>query len=226
MKFLRENNLTFPEDLRIAEDFNFWVKALVKAKKISYINEWLYNYRQDFDNNSSATGDVDSSKALDFGKSLKDIHGFIENQGGYSNKKLGSAMKRAVVDHSLYALDITEKNLGLNKKVFDYLHDDILVYFGVTKADCHHPPHAERLGHILTGDYEGYIFGKLYEYKTYSNELVYEVDLYKKRLSNKEIEVAELSGRVEYMNSLKGMVRTPLGKVKQLAKRATKKIIR
>ena len=52
-EFLNKNNIRFPQNIKIAEDHIFKIQAIVKADKISIIDDFLYYYLADRENSSS-----------------------------------------------------------------------------------------------------------------------------------------------------------------------------
>ena len=69
-KFLKENNLTFKENLPLSEDGVFAFHALEKSEKVIYINEFLYHYRK---HSESATFKYRKDAVLDYTKGMKEL---------------------------------------------------------------------------------------------------------------------------------------------------------
>lgn len=46
LDFLKENNLKYPVNIERSEDVNFNIRAFEAARRMGYMNEYLYNYRQ------------------------------------------------------------------------------------------------------------------------------------------------------------------------------------
>ena len=225
-KLVTDNKLEFPQDLKIAEDLVFVAKALFLAKSIVLSDEVIYNYRQDFDNNHSAIGKIDESKAFDFYKSLQEIRQFLKSQKLLEKKTIRDSFKQVVLIHSLFNLEISEKDHEVHKMVFDKINSEILEEFDISRDETvSQNPISE---FIYTGDYDKYLIYRLSDLKQYTLNRVDAVGYLENQLKESNEKVAELQSVIEDLNSEMGQkrsvlraIRTPLSRIK----RFTKKII-
>ncbi len=216
------NKITFPEDLKIAEDLVFVTEAFFTAKTLYFTGEALYYYRTDFDNEHSAIGGISEEKAFDFGVALKYIESFLGDKNYLRKKQVKDALLRAVVTHSLYALDIVERDATVHRKVFTYLRDDVFTYFNI-EIGVIDSSQRKKTELIVENKYDEYILARLREVKAYLYNRLdaigwLERDV-EREIGARDETIAQLRGEIAYLKSTRGMIRTPLSKVKQRIQR-------
>ena len=224
-----DNNLKFPKDLKTAEDLVFVAKALFLAKSIILTDKIVYHYRQDFDNNHSAIGKVDRSKAFDFYKSLQEIKRFLKSQKLLDKKTIDKSFKRTALIHSIFNLQISEKNPEVHRMVFDKINSEILGEFGidrdmVTSQDSF-------LEFLYDGDYDKYLIHRLANLKSYTLNRVDAVGYLENKLDQANAEKAELSAivgclrdEIGYRRSVKRVMKYPFSRMKSLSRKIAGKI--
>lgn len=220
-EFIVENNLKFPVGLRIAEDLVFTAKAFFLADRITLTDDVVYNYRQDFDNNHSAIGKVDENKALDFYKALREIREFLINKDFLSNREVDSAFKDTVMQHSLFNLQISEKDPEVHKLIFNKIHKDIFTEFDIAKADI--KKDQQILGYIYDGDYEGHLIYRLNEMKNYALNKVDAVGWLEGKLEQSYESIDALNGKIKYQESIRYFIKYPFIKIKRVLGRVIRK---
>ena len=93
----------FRFDLGIAfDDVPFHVKSMVRAKKISFVNEFLYHYRLDNLNSVNHT----SSNGFDIFKIITIVEDFLKSEGVFN--ELEYEFNKFVIDHVLYYIITTD----------------------------------------------------------------------------------------------------------------------
>ena len=216
--FIIKNNIIFPTDIKIGEDFEFLAKAYLNAKNMVYIKDVVYYYRQDFSNDYSATGNVGLSKALDFGHALKNVNKYAKkiNPG---NNIFFNALKSASIPHSLYALLITEGDSTVHKKVYEYIRTDLFKYFGISKSNAMYKNQEKKVSYILKNDYNGLLLSEIADRKNVQNYLEYQLYHTNKELQLQKSLSENLEKRLNYATSKEGMIRIPLGKIKRKLKK-------
>lgn len=224
---ITENGILFSEELKIAEDLEFMAKAILKSESILYLDEPLYFYRRDHENSSSAMSVMSEKKAYDFGKSLKRIAEYAR-ENGLDTKIVKRALERTVIEQSLYALDVSEKQPTLHQKVFDYIHEDLLPFFNISNAS-EYKDTDDRLEYLINGDYVKFLMFRLAQLSDYTSNRVGAVEYLESKLEaiNEDIEgmaheIDSLRGEIKYLKSPIGMMKTPLSRVYQGIRRRAK----
>ena len=163
-EFIVSKKLVFNETIHIAEDALFVFQAAIQAKAIYKIDRPVYYYRNDLDNNYSATGTINADKALDFAKAFEQMQKLV-NKVKFS-KSLEGQFRRGVVAHALYNLSLAERDPIAHKKVFEATHKELVERYDITVNLV--PNEADRIQveHIIDGDYGAYTLAKLNHYKS------------------------------------------------------------
>lgn len=65
-KIIKENNILFHEELDLYEDLEFVLRYLKYIEKINFVNDVLYNYRNDLDHSHSKHRNADNFHRIDF----------------------------------------------------------------------------------------------------------------------------------------------------------------
>ena len=79
LKLIKEKKIKFSPQLRIGEDFEFFVKVLVNSNKVVYLDENVYYY-YDENNELVTTKTISDDKALDFGEAIKSIDAYLKEK--------------------------------------------------------------------------------------------------------------------------------------------------
>lgn len=163
-EFIESNKLVFNESIRIAEDALFVFKAAIQAKAIYKIDRPVYYYRNDLDNNYSATGTMNADKALDFVKAFEHMHKLARKMK--FSKASEDQFRRGVVAHALYNLSLAERDPVAHKKVFEAAHNDLVERYDITVDLASSEADKRQVGCIVEGDYGEYTLTKLNDYKS------------------------------------------------------------
>jgi len=116
-ELIQKNNLIFPKGISWGEDFEFFCTVLAQTNKVSYVKEFLTNYRFDFKKDQLSTFSMDKLKQ-DY-ESIKRLqHNKVVNRD--------SNINQALIDYRLSA--ILTYHL-LNAIHIGVIKDDILNYF-------------------------------------------------------------------------------------------------
>lgn len=88
MSFVRENNLRYEEDVRFTEDLMFSAPALVRAKGITYTDEYyIYHRTGTFEN----TMTFKDRRPLDFLTAFRTLKTWLEDEGVYDELRVAYA---------------------------------------------------------------------------------------------------------------------------------------
>lgn len=162
--FIESNRLLFNESIRIAEDALFVFQAAIQAKAIYKIDQPVYYYRNDLDNNYSATGTMNTDKALDFVKAFEQMQKLVKRVK--FSKTLDDQFRRGVVAHVLYNLSLAERDSLAHKKVFEVAHKELVARYNITLDLIDNKADKRQLECIIDGDYAAYTVAKLNYYKS------------------------------------------------------------
>lgn len=117
-KFISEFNIKFVEGVSWGEDFEFFCEVLASTDKITYVKEYLTNYRVDFDENRLSSFDLEK-----LSKDLLSTERLINNKQMFNNY----IVKRALTEYRLPALlsyrlvAAIDRGLDINVVVGHYL---------------------------------------------------------------------------------------------------------
>lgn len=142
------NRVNFDEDIKRCEDYPFFYKTLLLAKRICYIDEYLYFYRQD--RGDSITSD--SQNIEYFIVALTKIHDFLINHKMWNEFQIDYIR---LVAHYLYYYtvyyDVNEEYVRLARKLL--INVNIEEYF--SKKGIINKEARECFTALLTGSLEG-----------------------------------------------------------------------
>lgn len=154
--FIRSYQIKFPKDIRFGEDLVFVAKSLFLADKIKAIEDWVYIYRRDDDNDHSATNSI-ANKKFDFALALRAIYDFLKESGLYEDKMVVGSFKYGVVMHSLYSLSISRGDFALNREIYDFIKNKVFVEFDIDKNIMGLPAEQQAyFDRLLKDEYQGY----------------------------------------------------------------------
>lgn len=162
--FIASSELNFDESVRIAEDALFVFQAAIQAKAIYKIDRPVYYYRNDLDNNYSATGTINADKALDFVKAFEQMHKLVKK--AQFSKPLEDQFRRGIVAHALYSLSLAERDPVAHKKVFEAAHNELVERYDITVDLAPNEADRAQIKRIAEGDYGAYTLAKLNHYKS------------------------------------------------------------
>lgn len=114
--FLRKNYISFSE-VGLFEDVFFHIKSIIKAKRISYLNEIFYNYRRT-ETNTRQSKSVQNNKSHEFLQVLDEIRIFLNNE------QLYDLLEENYVNFKLTELKNLFENNEDKKEFFTLLNED------------------------------------------------------------------------------------------------------
>lgn len=212
-KMIKNNKILFPEGIRFGEDLVFVVKSLFMADRIASHEDGVYIYRNDSENSSSATRTI-SNKLFDFALALEQIYTFMK-ENNLIDKRTEEAFKYGVITHSLYILKITNYDQNINKKVYNFIKDNLFKKYNISQENKY-----------IKGEMK-IVFEKILNssYREYYDWLLsggYFTDKIKECFAviesmNQQIYI--LNSKLERLQSLKGSIRNVAGASKRFIKR-------
>lgn len=115
-EFIKENHLAF-SDTGLFEDVFFHIKSMIRAKKVSYVNEIFYNYRRT-ETNTRQSKSIQNKKSHEFLQVLDEIKVFLTQEQVYQQ------LEENYVNFKLTELKNLFENNEDKKEFFDLLKDD------------------------------------------------------------------------------------------------------
>lgn len=111
---LIKNNVFFPENRNYGEDFATMYKVLFYSKKVSFLNNKIYNYVQRVD---SVSHNHKVSDSYDYYKTVKEIDDFIDKRmPTYNNIKKSYLLPRLIDAYSIQCKSI-DSDINFMKKI-------------------------------------------------------------------------------------------------------------
>lgn len=107
-EFLEEKNIIFSIDVSWGEDIEFFYKALSETKKISFVNQYLTNYRVDHNENQLSSFSLDK-----IDKDFESIMKIVNNK----NINKSNVIEKALIEYRLQALIIYRLMSAINKNM-------------------------------------------------------------------------------------------------------------
>lgn len=165
-EFITKHNARFDESIRIGEDTLFVFGLALEARGMYKIDGSVYYYRQDFDNNYSATGTINAVKVLDFVKALAEMEKIVKQRKLDKDEKFVRQFRRGVVAHVIYNMSLAERDPIAHKKLFDAIHDEVVNTYHLDASLAKDGTERDQLELIIKGDYAAYTLVRLNQYKT------------------------------------------------------------
>lgn len=115
-EFIRENHISF-SDRGLFEDVFFHIKSMVRAQRVSYVNEIFYNYRRT-ETNTRQSNSVQNKKSHEFLHVLDEIKIFLNQEQIYDQ------LEENYVNFKLTELKNLFENNEDKKEFFHLLKED------------------------------------------------------------------------------------------------------
>jgi len=116
--FLESQKMKFPQDLKRAEDLAEVSRLVMRASRITYLDEVLYYYKIDeFLGDSLSNFVSDDGHNLDFYKAILVVHDNMEEQGLLP--KLKDGFCRVAITNSLHALYMSKFSIAANQDIYN-----------------------------------------------------------------------------------------------------------
>ncbi len=118
---IEKNHVRFDEELKLAEDLDFFIQLYAKAERLYYLSEDSFKYVQT-NENYSRESDIDYLKQLNIRKRIRQ---WIIDSGTYSEYK--DAVDKPICQYAAYAVfDAAIKNKNINNVCETLLIDEIV----------------------------------------------------------------------------------------------------